>query len=308
MTTATGMHHASAPCVNLVSARHATTAVRQPIDQATQGGRRVAERERWWLVPFGRAGFAANGIVYVIVGVLAGQAALGRGGDTTDLGGALGHLLEAPLGRLAVGAVGVGLAGYAVWRLLQALLDSEHKGTQLTGLVQRVGFAITALSYAALAVAAIGMAFQRAAQPNEDRSAQDRTAWLMSQPFGVYLVVVVGLVILGIAVAQVMQAYRASFENKIYEEELGHTTRRIVRAAGRVGYLARGMALGVIGGCVVAAGWQANPDQARGLGGALASISASPFGPVLLGIMSVGLVGYGLHMLIAARYRDMVIS
>jgi len=239
MTTATGMHHASAPCVNLVSARHATTAVRQPIDQATQGGRRVAERERWWLVPFGRAGLAANGIVYVIVGVLAGQAALGRGGDTTDLGGALGHLLEAPLGRLGVGTVGVGLAGYAVWRLLQALLDSERKG---------------------------------------------------------------------IAVVQVMQAYRASFESKIHEEELGHTTRRVVRAAGRVGYLARGMALGVIGGCLVAAGWQANPDQARGLGGALASISASPFGPVLLGMMSVGLVGYGLHMLIAARYRDMVIS
>jgi hypothetical protein len=153
--------------VNLVSVRGATSAVRGPIYQAAQGARRrVAERESRWLVPFGRAGFAANGVVYVIVGVLAAQAALGRGGDTTDLGGALGHLLEAPLGRVAVAAVGFGLAGYAAWRLLQALLDSEHKGTRLAGLVQRVGFGISALSYAALAAAALGMALQRAAQPN----------------------------------------------------------------------------------------------------------------------------------------------
>jgi hypothetical protein len=288
--------------------RHATSAVQQPINQAAQGGRRVAERERWWLVPLGRLGFAANGLVYVVVGVLAVQAALGRGGDTTDLGGALGHLLEAPLGRLVVGAVGVGLAGYAVWRLLQALLDSEHKGSKPAGLVQRVGFGIAALSYVALAVTAVGMALQRAGQPNEDQSAQDRTAWLMSQPFGRYLVVLVGLIILGIAVAQCVQAYRASFEDKIHEEQLGRRTRRVVRAASRLGYLARGIAFGVIGGCVVAAGWQANPDQARGLGGALASIGAGPFGPVLLGVMGVGLIGYGLHMLIAARYRDMVIS
>jgi hypothetical protein len=294
--------------VNLASVRHATSAVEQPIEEAAQGSRRVAERERWWLVPLGRAGFAANGLVYVIVGVLAGQAAIGRGGDTTDLGGALGHLLEAPLGRLAVGAVGIGLAGYAVWRLLQALLDSEHKGTEPGGLVQRVGFGISALSYAALASTAVGMALQRAGQPNEDQSAQDRTAWLMSQPFGRYLVVLVGLVILGIAVAQVVQAYRASFENKIHEEQLGHSTRRVLRAASRLGYLARGIAFGVIGGCVVAAGWHANPDQARGLGGALASIAASPFGTLLLGVMAVGLIGYGLHMLIAARYREMVVG
>jgi hypothetical protein len=294
--------------VNLVSVRHATNTVRQPIDQATQHGRRVAERERWWLVPFGRVGFAANGLVYVVVGILAGQVPLGRGGDTTDLGGALGHLLEAPLGRLAVGAVGAGLAGYAVWRLLQALLDSEHKGTGAAGIVQRVGFGIGALSYAALAATAVGMALQRAGQPNEDQSAQDRTGWLMSQPFGMYLVVLVGLVILGVAIAQVAQAWHASFEEKIHEEKLGRGTPRFVRSAGRCGYLARGIAFGVIGGCVVTAGLQAIPNQARGLGGALAGISASPFGPWLLGVMSVGLLGYGIHMLIAARCREMVIS
>jgi hypothetical protein len=302
------MYRAFLPGVNLVSVRHATNTVRQPIDQATQSGRGVAERERWWLVPFGRTGFAANGLVYVIVGALAGQAALGRGGDTTDLGGALGHLLQAPMGRLTVGAVGIGLAGYAVWRLLQALLDSEHKGTAAAGIVQRVGFAVSAVSYAALAAAAVGMALQRAGQPNEDQSAQDRTAWLMSQPFGMYLVILVGLVILGVAIAQVVQGYHASFEEKIHEQQLGRATRRVVRAAGRLGYIARGIAFGVIGGCVVTAGWQTDPDQARGLGGALAAIGASPFGPWLLGIMAAGLIGYGTHMLIAARYREMVIS
>src|SRR5437764_407493 len=101
-------------------------AARQSINEAERSGRRVAQQQRSWLVPFGRAGYAAVGIGYIIIGVLAAQAAVGVGGDTTDTGGALAHIVLAPFGRFLVGAVGVGLAGYAVWRLLQALLDTEH--------------------------------------------------------------------------------------------------------------------------------------------------------------------------------------
>src|SRR5690348_15981372 len=81
---------------------HRGQAVRQSVERAEQGTRQVAQRERRWLVPFGRAGHAANRLVYIIVGCLAAQAAVGAGGETTDTGGALGHILEAPFGRLAL--------------------------------------------------------------------------------------------------------------------------------------------------------------------------------------------------------------
>jgi hypothetical protein len=98
------------------------------VESAQQGARTLARRERHWLEPLGRAGYAANGLVYVIVGVLAVQAAAGTGGDTTDTGGAIGHIIEAPFGQFLVGAVAVGLMGYALCRMLQALLDTERKG------------------------------------------------------------------------------------------------------------------------------------------------------------------------------------
>ncbi len=320
------MRRATCAGVNVGTVNRAGAAARQSVDQAKsggkragsaaletagqagEGGKRVAERERWWLVPLGRTGFAANGLVYLTVGVLAFEAALGRGGDTTDPGGALARLLEAPLGRVVVALLAVGLAGYAVWRLLQALLDSEHKGTRPPGLVQRVGFGISAASYASLAVSAAGMALLRAGQPNQDQSTQDRTAWLLAQPFGRWLVIGVGLIVLGVAASQVAQAYRASFEDKIREHQLGPRTRTFVRAAGRAGYLARGLAFGLVALFLVTAGWQASPDQARGLGGVLTTLASQPLGPWLLGGVAIGLIGYGLHMLVSARYREMVLT
>jgi hypothetical protein len=282
--------------------------MRRSIDRAEQGTRRVALRESGWLVPLGRAGYAANGLVYIIVGFLAAQAAVGAGGETTDTGGALGHILEAPFGRVAVASVGIGLAGYALWRLLQALLDTEDMGESVTGVIQRIGLAFAGVSYAGLAMSALGMALGRRGQPDQEQATQDRTAWLMSQPFGPWLVGAAGLIGSGVGVAQFVQAYRATFAQKLRQDEMSDKERRFVSAAGRLGYVARGVAFGLIGTFLIVASVQARPDQARGLGGALASLAAQPFGPLLLGIVAIGLMAYGLHMLIAARYRGMVLG
>jgi Domain of Unknown Function (DUF1206) len=294
--------------MNSTLVRHGQRATEDSMNRVESGGRRLAERERARLVPLGRAGFAANGLVYVIVGALAVEAAMGVGGATTDPGGALGHILGAPFGRVLLGLVALGLAGYAVWRLLQAVLDTEHKGRQPQGLAQRFGFGFAAASYAGLALSAVAMALNRGAQPNEDQSIQDRTAWLMSQPFGRWLVIAVGFIVLAVAIGQFVSAYRASFQRALQDQTLSPEARRLVRVAGRLGYLARGIAFGLIGTFLVVAGWQARPEQARGLGGALETLANQPFGPWLLGLVGVGLVGYGIHMLVSARYRRMVLS
>jgi hypothetical protein len=284
------------------------TQTRDRVDRAEQGARHVAQRQQGWLVPLGRAGFAANGLVYVIVGFLALQAALGAGGDTTGTGGALGHIVEAPFGRLLLVIVAIGLAGYAVWRMLQALLDTEHKGEDLKGLAARAGFGIAAVIYAGLALSAAGMALGKSGTPDQEGQTQDRTAWLMSQPFGPWLVAVVGLIVIGVGVAQFVHAYRASLAQKLRQDQMSDKERQLVNLAGRVGYIARGIVFGLTGLFLVIAGVQARPDQARGLGGALATLASQPFGPWLLGLVGVGLVAYGAYMLLAARYRSMVLS
>lgn len=275
-------------------------------DRAQTGGRRLAQRERDWLVPLGRAGFAANGLVYIVVGWLAAQAALGNGGDVTDTGGALGHIIQAPFGRIVLGLVALGLAGYALWRLLQALLDTEHKGTDLSGTIQRIGFAVAAFTYAGLSLSAIAMATGRGGQPNEEQSTQDRVAWLMSQPFGPGLVILAGLVVIGVGLSQFVLAWRGTATREL--ESVHSRERELANVASRLGYTARGVAFGLIGVFLVLAGVQTSPDQAKGLSGALATLASEPFGPWLLAVVALGLIGYGVHMLIQARFRRMVID
>lgn len=294
--------------VNWTALSNRGAAARQSIDRAERGGRRVAQRQRGWLVPLGRAGYAANGLGYILVGALAAQAALGVGGDTTGTGGALGHIVAAPFGRLLVGVVGIGLAGYAVWRALQAVLDTEHKGESFSGVIQRLGFGVAATTYAGLAVSALAMALARGGQPNDEQAAQDRTAWLMAQPFGPGLVIIVGLIVIGVGLAQFVRAYRASFTDKLDQQRMTGTTREVLNVAGRLGCVARGIAFDLIGAFLVIAGALARPAQARGLGGALATLAAQPFGQWLLAVVAVGLIAYGVYMLLAARFRRMVLG
>ena len=266
----------------------------------------VVRRQRGWLVPLGRAGYAAKGVVYLLVGVLAAQAAAGRGGDTTDTEGALLHILQAPSGTLLLAVVAVGLVGYAAWSLLAAAFDVEHAGDTATGALARIGYGVTGVIYAGLALTALGLALGTQPQvPNGDQAAQDRTAWLLSQPFGPWLVGAVGLIVIGVGLVHLADAARGQFDAAW---RLSGRARDVALQAARAGYAAHGIALGLIGTFLLVAAIQSRPDQARGLGGSLATLVDQPFGPFLLGLLGLGLAAYGAFMLVEARLRRMVIS
>ena len=111
-----------------------------------------------WVEKAARIGYVAKALLYATVGILAAQAALGRGGRTTDLGGALREVVRAPMGEGLLLVIGVGLAGYAIWRMLDAITDAEGKGGDAKGLARRIGSAARGLGHGALAVAAFGLA------------------------------------------------------------------------------------------------------------------------------------------------------
>src|SRR5687768_8000821 len=111
-----------------------TVARGEAVAREAQDHAEAAVRQaRPWVTALGRVGYVACGIVYALVGFLAGQAALGSRGDTTDAHGALGSILEAPFGRLLLGLIAAGLVGYALWRFLQAALDTDNEGSDLKG-------------------------------------------------------------------------------------------------------------------------------------------------------------------------------
>lgn len=258
-----------------------------------------------WLEPLGRFGFAAKGAVYVLIGALALRVALGLGGETTDAQGALRRILTAPFGAFLLVATAVGLLGYALWRFVQAAMDTERKGSDARGLVQRVAYAISGCVHLGLAFWAARLLASGGGGGGD--VARSWTAQLMSRPAGAWLVGVVGVVVIGVGLYQFYHAFSAKFRDELMLGRMGPAEEEWLTRLGRFGYAARGVVFGLVGLFLLVAAKQAEPGAARGLGGALATLAQQRSGSWLLGVVATGLVAYGALMLAEARYRRMVI-
>jgi hypothetical protein len=258
-----------------------------------------------WIENLGRFGYAAKGVVYIIIGVLAVQAALGRGGGTTDQQGALARVAQAPFGQLLLAVLTIGLLGYAVWRFVQAVMDTENKGSEPKGLLARGFYAGVGVIYLGLAFSALRLVLGSGGGGSSQQT-QDWTARLMEHPMGTLLVGLIGAAVIGNGLFQLYRAYTGRVREKLRTDEMDPNQIDWVTKLGRAGYAARGIAFCLIGLFLVLAAVRSNPSEARGLDGALAALAEQPFGPYLLALVAAGLAAYGVFALVEARYRRML--
>lgn len=256
-----------------------------------------------WVERMARLGYGAKGVVYIVIGLLAVEAAFTGGGKTTNSQGALTTIFQEPFGQFLLAIVGVGLAGYALWRFVEAGLDLEDKGRDAKGIATRVGYVCSGGAYAVLAFTAFQLITGSAHRSNGTTGTQDWTARLLSMPFGQVLVGLIGLVVIGLGFGQFVKGYKADFDKRLKLNEIPATFRSWAVLSGRWGYMARGIVFTILGGFLVEAALHSNPQQAKGIGSALDLLAEQPYGPLLLGVVAIGLASYGLFMLVEARYR-----
>lgn len=271
---------------------------------------RAAKREAIpWVVALARFGYAAKGVVYIIVGILALQVALGTGGATTGPEGALSRIGGQRFGQVMLAVVAIGLFGYALWRFVQAWVDPEDAGSDAKGIGQRIGYAISGFSYGALAAAAAQLVLGAAngGQGNEQQT-QDWTARLLALPFGRWLVGIIGLAIIGVGLYQFYYGYTEGFRKHLMSHQMSQQQNTWARRTGKLGYMARGVVYAIIGGFLVLAAWRHDPSEAGGIGKALGELAQQPYGPWLLGVVALGLIGYAIFALIEARYRRIYVE
>jgi hypothetical protein len=235
-----------------------------------------------------RLGFAVNGLLHVLIGLIAIGVATGAGGKA-DQSGALAQLAAAPGGVFLLWTVTVGLAALGVWLAVSAfLLPPGDKKDVAAHLAKELGKAI-----AYLALAGTALTFALGGSSSSSSSTQSLSSDLLAAPGGVLLVIAIGLLVLGIGVYFVVKGATRRFTRDITVPSGRAGTATV--ALGITGYVAKGVALAVVGILFVIAAVTTDPSQATGLDGALQALRDLPFGQVVLWAVGLGVIAYGAY-------------
>ena len=246
-----------------------------------------------------RWGFAARGIIQIVIGGLGLAAALdARGERPADGNGALARILTQPwLGSLLVGLIAVGLVGHAVWRLVEAFSDRESpRGWRA---LYRVAAVVSALTHGGLALIAARLLWRGWVESGEELT-QETTAELLVLPYGPWLVAVLGVATLGVGLTVAGRGVCAHLTRDLTTRGAAETG---ASSLARYGHLAQGLVLAIVGGFFLRAAWYGRPSDATSAKGALELLEAQPLGPWLLGVVAAGLCAFGLYGLVEALFR-----
>lgn len=249
-----------------------------------------------------RFGYIARGLIYALIGLLSAQLAFSSGGQVTDQSGAIQMIGAQPFGKILLLVLTVGLFGYAMWGVIRALLDPLGRGSDAKGLVERAGFLLSGVSYAVLGLLAF---YYATGVGKAGGGSQDLTATLLAQPFGKWLVVLVGLFWLGAGAGQLYTAYKEDFKKDL-RPNLPANEKVWSERLGKFGFAARGVIFGIIGLLTVQGGLGVNPQKTIGFDDALSQLAHQPFGTLLLGIVALGLLAFGIYSILCARWMTVL--
>lgn len=257
-----------------------------PIGSAGMG---AAREVAGWVPPLARLGYAAKGVVYLLMGFIAFKAATAAG-TPEGASGALRSLTDETGGRLMLLLIALGLAAHVLWRLVQAALDPEHTGHDAKRIALRVFYLLSAIVYGSLAWTAWQLSRGDSAQ------GEGQQVWiskLLDLPAGRWLVMAAGLAVIGYGVHQLIKAWKGDVNRHMARSD------RAVTLVGRIGIGARGLVLLPIGWFVFSAGRAYDAQAAAGTGEVLQMLDRG----VLLALVGIGLFAYGVHQFAKAAYR-----
>jgi hypothetical protein len=239
-----------------------------------------------------RFGYASKGAVFGTVGILAIARGVGASGEAEDTPGALEALRELPLHEVILGILALGLAGYALWRFAQALLDVEGEGAGAWGLSKRAIYLGIGGFYAYLAFFAAGVI---AGLRSDDNGVEDFTATVLGLPGGEVLVAAVGIGVVAGGLNEIAFAVRGAYREEFRYRRMATWEEKLLAGAGWWGHVGRGAVYALIGYKVVKAALTFDPDEAAGLAEGFRAIEEQPYGGALLVAAGAAFLAFGVY-------------
>ncbi|WP_162052205.1 DUF1206 domain-containing protein [Pontibacter pamirensis] len=254
-----------------------------------------------WVKRLAQVGLAAKGVVYCLLGILALVASLELGRGTREINRKEVFLFieELFLGKVLLLVVAAGLACYCVWRLLQALTDTEGKGTGVKGLVYRVRYGSSGAFYALLTFVAAKLAVSSSSSDGEGIR-QAFITEVLQKPLGQWLVIF-GAALIGLGGAYfIYEGFFERYRKKIKEARLGYKAEETMIKTGKMGYVSRGTVWGVFSYLLLRAALNAKRGNVES---AFHFLESTAHGAYLLGAVALGLICYSVFVLMEARFR-----
>jgi hypothetical protein len=240
--------------------------------------------ERWV-----RAAYLIKGGVYFLLGALCVDAIVAG----PALPGAHG------IGRALLVLGALGLAGYAVWRFMQGVLDFEHDGSHPRGLLRRAGYLVSGALHGALAVAAVQLSASRVA------AAPTWVSELHAHTVGLVAIGAIGVLLMASGVYQLLLGLTSTFVERLQLARMSRRSVHLAALSGRVGVSGRGLVLLGLGALLAHGTYGDGGMAARSILARLTRIAATPFGAFLLVSAGLCLIAYGVHMFVWARYVEL---
>jgi hypothetical protein len=242
-----------------------------------------------------RSGFAVSGLLHVLIGAIAIAVAVGAGSQEADQSGALKQVAETPGGIIVIWICAVGLAALGLWEIVNGVLMPRGDDTKWT---RRVASGGKAIAYGAICVTALSVAL--GARSSTSSNSKSLTATALATPGGVFLVIAIGLTVGIIGISFAVIGIRQGFRRDIRIP--GGIIGVVTGSLGTFGYVAKGVALTVVGILFVVGALKSDASQTTGLDGALKALAALPFGEIVLFVVAIGLIAYGVFLGLKARY------
>jgi hypothetical protein len=252
-----------------------------------------------------RAGFIMRGFIYSLTGVIAIQVIVRARYDMPDRQGILAEIAARPLGGIILVAIAVGVLGMMLWGVIRALADPMKKGNGFQGVVTRLGYAFTGFIYGGMLIPILNL-LTRAGIPQkgETERAQDVAAGILTYSWGPYVVGAVGVGLMVIGLLQIYRGLSTRFRDWYRVGDVDPARKYLALTLGRIGYVAHGVVVSILGVMALLAAYKTDPNQVGGMDRALLYLASQTYGAWLLAAAALGFIAYGIYSFLIAIWFD----
>ena len=261
-----------------------------------------------WVSRVAQLGYAAKGLLYVIVGGTAVMAVLSMGRRVRGTIGALNFLLTSPFGRLGVAFMALGLFGFILRRFIQIFVSPTigNRPGPLKRASRRIGYAFSGLGHLGIALSALELALGLRSSTRGTSMKMWMPLLQASELLGVSLIRLAGLAVMGFAFFQFYLAISRRFEVDLQTAGMSEDVRKVTYGFGVLGHAGRGIAFLISGGFLVYAGWFVADIETGGLTQTLRTFQSTPFGIWIFFTVAAGLTAFGIYLVLAALHLRLI--